>query len=150
MTDHPATQAAESAMALLTSRELHKRFGDRWAIDRDLMTELWTAERRSHDGRHRRFLAARHAADLIAKLDAAEADERARARREASRPLLRGERVEAVSLGDDYRRFALTAGDLGTVEFTDSIGTVHVRWDSGARVGIIAEDRQMIRSDSAN
>jgi hypothetical protein len=60
------------------------------------MTELWTAERRSHDGRHRRFLAARHAADLIAKLDAAEADERASARRAASRPLERQRQLGAA------------------------------------------------------
>jgi hypothetical protein len=46
--------------------------------------------------------------------------------------------------GDD-RPFALAAGDRGTVEFTDSLGTVHVRWDSGQRIGILAQERHLIR-----
>jgi hypothetical protein len=58
----------------------------------------------------------------------------------------RGDRVELVAVSDDDARFGLTAGDCGTVEFTDSLGTVHVRWDSGARVGILAAERDLIRS----
>ncbi len=50
-----------------------------------------------------------------------------------------GDRVELTAVPDDYLRFALAAGETGTVEFTDSLGTVHVAWDNGVRVGIIAE-----------
>jgi Domain of unknown function (DUF4314) len=57
----------------------------------------------------------------------------------------RGDRVELVRVAADDVRFGLAAGDCGTVEFTDSLGTVHVRWDGGQRVGIIAADRGLIR-----
>jgi hypothetical protein len=57
----------------------------------------------------------------------------------------RSDRVELLSAGDDDARFGLAAGDCGTVEFTDSIGTVHIRWDSGQRVGIISTERDLIR-----
>jgi hypothetical protein len=56
-----------------------------------------------------------------------------------------GDRVELVSLTDDYRRFGLTAGECGTVRFTDSLGTVHIRWDSGRRAGILADQQSLIR-----
>jgi len=56
-----------------------------------------------------------------------------------------GDRVELTAVSDDYARLALTAGDAGTVEFTDSLGTVHIRWDSGARIGITAESAGLIR-----
>ena len=46
-----------------------------------------------------------------------------------------GDRVELTAATDDYRRFKLSAGDLGTVLFTDSLGTVHVMWDCGKRIG---------------
>ena len=52
-----------------------------------------------------------------------------------------GDRVELVVLTDDYRRFGLAAGDCGTVRFTDSLGTVHIHWDSGRRAGILASVR---------
>lgn len=58
---------------------------------------------------------------------------------------LPGDRVELTAVSDDYAKFALTAGDTGTVEFTDSLGTVHIRWDSGARIGIIAKSAALIR-----
>lgn len=57
----------------------------------------------------------------------------------------RGDRVELVATTDDYERFALSAGDRGTVEFTDSIGTIHVQWDAGRRVGITTEAANLIR-----
>jgi len=58
----------------------------------------------------------------------------------------RSDRVELIAVTADSARFGLTAGDTGTVEFTDSLGTVHVRWDSGRRVGITASERDLIRS----
>ncbi len=60
-------------------------------------------------------------------------------------PLASGDRVELSAVPDGYRRFTLNAGDLGTVELVDSLGTIHVRWDSGARIGIIAESAGLIR-----
>jgi hypothetical protein len=57
-----------------------------------------------------------------------------------------GDRVELTATTDDYRRFKLSAGDLGTVEFTDSLGTIHIWWDSASkRVGITSEDASLIR-----
>lgn len=57
-----------------------------------------------------------------------------------------GDRVELVDVPPSYLRFAIAASERGTVEFTDSLGTVHVKWDSGARCGIIAEVTDMIRA----
>jgi hypothetical protein len=31
------------------------------------------------------------------------------------------------------------------VAFTDSLGTIHIRWDCARQVGIIAEDTRLIR-----
>ena len=56
-----------------------------------------------------------------------------------------GDHVELAVVADGYRRLARTPGECGTAEFTDSLGTVHVRWDSGARIGIVAEAASLIR-----
>jgi hypothetical protein len=61
-----------------------------------------------------------------------------------------GDQVELVAITDDYRRFALTPGERGTVEFTDSLGTIHIRWDSGTRVGIIVEAAGLIRKTGSS
>lgn len=45
-----------------------------------------------------------------------------------------GCRVELVSMNDPYSR--LCPGDLGTVRFTDDIGTVFVSWDCGSSLGV--------------
>ncbi len=58
----------------------------------------------------------------------------------------RGDRVELTAVSDDSMQFGLAAGDTGTVEFTDSLGTVHIRWDNGRRVGITVGERDLIRS----
>ncbi len=66
----------------------------------------------------------------------------------AERPgcrFLRGDRVELTAVTDDYQRFALKIGDTGTVELIDSLATVHIRWDSGARIGIVTESVGLIR-----
>jgi hypothetical protein len=67
------------------------------------------------------------------------------ARRPGECRFLRGDRVELTAVTDDYLRFAFKIGDRGTVEMTDSLATVHVRWDSGARIGITAESAGLIR-----
>jgi hypothetical protein len=61
--------------------------------------------------------------------------------------LQRGDRVELIAVPDDsdYQRSGLRAGECGTVDFTDSLGTIHVRWDTGRRVGIIAQEHDLIR-----
>jgi hypothetical protein len=62
----------------------------------------------------------------------------------------RGDRVELAAPSHDDLTFGLTAGDRGTVDFTDSQGTIHVRWDSGKRIGIIAAERDLIRAAPAD
>jgi hypothetical protein len=57
-----------------------------------------------------------------------------------------GDRVELTTSTDECCRFTLTAGDLGTVRFADSLGTIQVMWDCGMRVGILVEDKELIRS----
>ena len=46
----------------------------------------------------------------------------------------KGVRVELVSMNDPYTK--LRAGDRGTVEMVDDIGTVFVAWDSGSHLGV--------------
>lgn len=48
----------------------------------------------------------------------------------------RGTRVRLVRCADPWTK--LTPGELGTVLDTDSLGTVHIAWDSGARLGMVA------------
>lgn len=48
-----------------------------------------------------------------------------------------GQRVELVRSTDPYTR--LVPGEKGTVTFVDALGTVHVQWDSGARLGLVRE-----------
>lgn len=47
----------------------------------------------------------------------------------------KGNRVELVSCNDPYTW--LRPGERGTVRFVDSMGTVHVDWDSGSTLGLI-------------
>jgi len=56
----------------------------------------------------------------------------------------RGDRVELTD-ATDYHDFHLSAGDRGQVEFTDSLGTIHIRWDNGRRIGILTQDAGLIR-----
>lgn len=48
-----------------------------------------------------------------------------------------GDRVRLVRCTDEYTR--LRPGELGTVSFIDDTGTVHVDWDSGSKLGLVAE-----------
>ena len=45
-----------------------------------------------------------------------------------------GARIQLVSMNDPYTK--LIPGDLGTVEFVDAIGTIHVSWDCGSCLGV--------------
>lgn len=50
----------------------------------------------------------------------------------------RGDRVRLLSSPQDpYTR--LKPGDEGTVSIIDALGTVHVDWDSGSNLGLVAE-----------
>lgn len=49
----------------------------------------------------------------------------------------RGDRVRLIRCNDPYTR--LQTGELGTVGSVDSMGTVHVSWDSGAQLGLVAD-----------
>jgi hypothetical protein len=46
-----------------------------------------------------------------------------------------GDRVELLHCSDEYTKLA--PGSLGTVSFIDSLGTVHVKWDSGLKLGLV-------------
>lgn len=47
----------------------------------------------------------------------------------------KGDRVEFVWSDDPFTR--LRPGALGTVSAIDGLGTVHVAWDSGSRLGMV-------------
>lgn len=49
-----------------------------------------------------------------------------------------GKRVRLVYCNDPYTR--LRPGDEGTVVLVDDMDTVHVSWDSGSQLGLVAED----------
>ncbi len=56
-----------------------------------------------------------------------------------------GDRVRLVDVPPSYEKFGVAAGTLGTVEMVDSLATVHIRWDTGQRFGVITAARDMIR-----
>jgi len=64
---HPTAPPAST-----TSRQLQQAYGDRWDIAFQPDLRIWSAERRSPDGRQRRFIAEHTPAGLAAKLAAAE------------------------------------------------------------------------------
>jgi hypothetical protein len=51
---------------------------------------------------------------------------------------LEGRRVRLIRCSDPYTR--LTPGVEGVVTFVDAVGTVHVTWDDGHRLGLVADD----------
>lgn len=55
----------------------------------------------------------------------------------------KGQRVELISTSDPYTR--LRPGTRGTISLVDSLGTVHVNWDNGSRLGMIEEDGDRFR-----
>ena len=67
MNDHPAQPAEIAAL-------IHDH-GERWQLEHDPSLDVWTAVRRSPDGRHIRVLVARDPAALRGKLETVEADE---------------------------------------------------------------------------
>jgi len=49
---------------------------------------------------------------------------------------LKGRRVRLIYTTDDFTK--LRSGALGTVDFEDDMGTLHVKWDSGSHLGLIS------------
>lgn len=47
-----------------------------------------------------------------------------------------GDRVVLINTADAHT--ALRAGERGTVTAIDALGTVHVAWDSGSTLGLLA------------
>ena len=62
----------------------------------------------------------------------------------------KGDRVRLIYMYDPYS--TLPEGATGTVDCIDAIGTIHVRWDCGSRLGLISGvDRWvMIENSSEN
>jgi hypothetical protein len=48
-----------------------------------------------------------------------------------------GQRVRLIQTNDEYTN--LKPGAEGEITFVDALGTVHVRWDDGHRLGLVAE-----------
>lgn len=53
---------------------------------------------------------------------------------------LEAKRIELVFTSDPYTE--LKPGDRGTVSLVDDIGTVHVNWDSGSKLGLCPGEDQ--------
>ena len=50
---------------------------------------------------------------------------------------LAGKRIELIRMEDPYTN--LKEGDKGTIQFTDGIGQIHVKWDNGSTLAIVPE-----------
>lgn len=48
---------------------------------------------------------------------------------------LAGRRVRLIRCEDPHTE--LVPGEVGTIRFTDSVGTLHVTWDKGSMLGLI-------------
>lgn len=49
-----------------------------------------------------------------------------------------GRRVMLIRCNDPYSK--VKDGTKGTVTFVDDLGTIHVEWDDGRRLGLVYED----------
>ena len=48
-----------------------------------------------------------------------------------------GDRIALIEIGD--RDTGLNPGDVGTVDYVDAAGIIHVAWDKGGRLSIIPD-----------
>lgn len=55
----------------------------------------------------------------------------------------RGDRVALVAMNDPYTKLA--PGTEGTVRSIDDLGTIHVQWDNGSRLGVVEDAGDRIR-----
>lgn len=49
-----------------------------------------------------------------------------------------GQRVRLIKMLNDPR--PVMPGETGTVDSIDDIGTIHVNWDSGRRLGLVPDE----------
>jgi hypothetical protein len=59
----------------------------------------------------------------------------------------RGTRVVFLGFGEPDPYSDLQEGTEGTVLFVDSTGTVHVKWDSGSRLGMVLQPGEGQKAD---
>ena len=55
--------------------------------------------------------------------------------KEGNNSIALGQRVRCIKMENDPR--PITPGECGTVNSIDDIGTIHVNWDSGRRLGLV-------------
>ncbi len=46
-----------------------------------------------------------------------------------------GSRIECIKMDDPYH--PVPSGTIGTVDYIDDIGTIHMKWDNGQSLGLI-------------
>ena len=59
-----------------------------------------------------------------------------KALRELREKYPQGTRVELIKMNDPYNT-RLVPGCQGTVRCVDDIGTIHIEWDCGSRLGVV-------------
>jgi len=59
----------------------------------------------------------------------------------------KGDRVTLGRINDPYTRLA--PGTKGTVALVDSLGTIHVNWDNGSRLGVCPDDGDYVTKDKS-
>jgi hypothetical protein len=69
--------------------------------------------------------------------------------RQNGRAIAPGDRVQLIGEPPDFAAYAIKAGARGTVTMIDSQHTIHIRWDNGAQLGIIAELAGLLRIAAA-
>jgi len=50
---------------------------------------------------------------------------------------LKGKRIKCLHMMDDH---PILSGEEGTVDLVDDMGTIHVNWDNGRRLGLVPEE----------
>ena len=50
---------------------------------------------------------------------------------------LKGKRIKCISMNDPH---PIAEGTEGTVELVDDMGTIHVKWDNGSRLGLVPDE----------
>ena len=48
----------------------------------------------------------------------------------------KGTRIELIHMDDPYN--PIEPGTKGTVEYVDDMGTIHMKWDNGRTLGLVA------------
>ena len=46
-----------------------------------------------------------------------------------------GDRIRLLYTNDEFTN--LESGAQGTIRFIDDLGTIHIKWDNGSRLGLI-------------